>query len=73
MPSQRHLYPSDTLYMPIKSGVRDSGELIVQTEKEEGNQFEFLEILQRMHQELDVPFDSLHTIDFTRLLRKFDN
>ena len=47
-------------------------EPIYQTQ-EQGSQFELLEAFQKLHQELDVTFDSLHTIEFAKLLNKFDN
>ena len=41
---------------------------------EEGSQtFEFLDLFQVLHTELEIEFDSIHTIEFTKLLRKFDN
>lgn len=40
---------------------------------ESGSQFDLLGVFQKLHQELEVQFDSLHTIEFAKLLSKFDN
>ena len=37
---------------------------------EEGKEFDFLDLFQKLHEENEMDFDSLHTIEFVKLLRR---
>jgi hypothetical protein len=62
LPRQTSLLPKDTLLSFCEES--DSFELA-------GNQgFDFIEHMQQIHSLLDIEFDSIHTIDFFRLMQK---